>query len=433
MLFTILIASVSFVLPTSATTGNSIDTVVEELSELCQEEAESGKELEDSAECRIIVKANRKPDTYGDAQFVKGTDKIYIYQYSDITSANAALEYYNSLSYVQWAETDGIMKGQSLSYGNDMMGSDEAKEYINKNISKNEVNVAVIDGGINFHLKNFIDSGRVIDSGVNLSNSSTEGTAQQDHGNYHGSNITSIILDNTSDSVNIIGYKALNKKGLATDSSVAMCIMTAVDDNVDIINLSLGAKGQSDLITEAVNYALENNVVVIVSAGNYCDDTADYYPANIENVIAVGSIDYNGNRTFFSNYGEEVDFVAPGYNVEVWGNKSISSDEPDYASGTSFSAPFVTSAAAMVLTADERYPSKNNGTLYTKPIKIDMTTCIRAISYSDDKIKSVPSAQEYKIEYLADEQILKLTAEDILLNIQVKEKMVIILKLKYLI
>lgn len=307
-----------------------------------------------------------------------------------------ALDYYNSLNYVQWAETDGIMEGQSLSYGNDMMGSDEAKEYINKNISTNEVNVAVIDGGINFHLKNFIDSGRVIDSGVNLSNSGTEGTAQQDHGNYHGSNITSIILDNTSDSVNIIGYKALNKKGLATDSSVAMCIMTAVDDNVDIINLSLGAKGQSDLITEAVNYALENNVVVIVSAENYCDDTADYYPANIENVITVGSIDYNGNRTFFSNYGEEVDFVAPGYNVEVWGNKSISSDEPDYASGTSFSAPFVTSAAAMVLTAVERYPSKNNGTLYTKPIKIDLTTCIRAISYSDDKIKSVPSARNIK-------------------------------------
>lgn len=512
--FTILITSVSFVLPTFAATGNSINTVIEELSELYQEEAESGKELEDSAECRIIVKANHRPDTYGDAQFVKGTDKIYIYQYSDITSANAALEYYNSLSYVQWAETDGIMEGQSLSYGNDMMGSDEAKEYIvNKNISTNEVNVAVIDGGINFHLKNFIDSGRVIDSGVNLSNSGTEGTAQQDHGNYHGSNITSIILDNTSDSVNIIGYKALNKKGLATDSSVAMCIMTAVDDNVDIINLSLGAKGQSDLITEAVNYALENNVVVIVSAGNYCDDTADYYPANIENVITVGSIDYNGNRTFFSNYGEEVDFVAPGYNVEVWGNKSISSDEPDYASGTSFSAPFVTSAAAMALTvdkdlsisqvksklidscvtqseinyksqyyraieisdenlngfvqqgnpeseklfygygmpqmqaiagintksssvnfsissgtyndefeltlstednadiyytADERYSSKNNGTLYTEPIKIDLTTCIRAISYSDDKIKSVPSAQEYKIEYLADEADFKI-------------------------
>lgn len=184
--FTILITSISFVLPTFAATGNSVDKVVEELSELYQEEAESGKELEDSAECRIIVKANRKPDTYGDAQFVKGTDKIYIYQYSDITSANAALEYDNSLNYVQWGETDGIMEGQSLSYGNDMMGSDETKEYINKNISTNEVNVAVIDGGINFHLKIFIDSGRVIDSGVNLSNSGTEGLLNR---------ITEIIMD----------------------------------------------------------------------------------------------------------------------------------------------------------------------------------------------------------------------------------------------
>ncbi len=509
-----LITTVSIALPTFASTDNSIDTVVEELTDLYQEEAESGKELEESAECRIIVKANHKPDTYGNATLIKGTNKIYIYQYSDITSANDALEHYNSLSYVQWAEADGIMEGQSLSYGNDMMGSDEAKNYIKSNsILTNEVNVAVIDGGINFNKKDFINSGRVIDSGVNLSDSGTEGTAQQDHGNYHGSNITSIILDNTSDSVNIIGYKALNKKGLATDSSVAMCIMTAVDDNVDIINLSLSAKGHSDLIAEAVNYALENNVVVVVSAGNYCDDTADYYPANIENVITVGSVDYNGNRTFFSNYGEEVDFVAPGYNVELYGNKSFSSGTPDYDSGTSFSAPFVTSAAAMALTVDkdlsisqvksklidscvtqseinyksqyyraveisnenlngfvqqgnpeteqlfygygmpqmqaiagittksssvdfsisagiyndefeltlstednadiyyttdERYPSKNNGTLYTEPIKIDSTTCIRAISYSDDKIKSVPYAEEYKIEYLADEADFKI-------------------------
>lgn len=506
---TMLITTINIAIPTFASTGNSIDTVVEELSELYQDEAENGKELEDSAECRIIVKSNRKPDIYGDAQFVKGTDKIYIYQYSDITSANAALKHYNSLSYVQWAEADGIMEDQSFSYGNDMMGSDEAKDYIkNNSISTNEVNVAVIDGGINFKKKDFIDSGRVIDSGVNLSTSGTEGTAQADLSNQHGSNITSILLDNTTDNVNIIGYKAMNSKGKGTDSAVAMCIMTAVDDNMDIINLSLGGKGYSELIVEAVNYAITNDVVVIASAGNYCDDTADYYPASIEDVITVGSVDYNGNRTFFSNYGEEVDFVAPGYNVEVYGGKSISSGEPDYVSGTSFSAPFVASAAAMALTLDkdlsinqvesklmescvsqsemnyknkyyraieisneylagfvqlgnpeaeelfyghgmpqmqyiaglnsecnsvdfsissgvyndefeltlstnddseiyyttnEKYPSKSNATLYTNPIKIDSTTCIRAIAYSDTKIKSSPSAMEYKIEYLADE------------------------------
>ncbi len=504
----LLITTISIAFSAFASTGNSIDTVVEELSELYQEEAESGKELEDSAECRIILKANRKPDTYGDATLIKGTDKIYIYQYSDITSANAALEYYNSLSYVQWAETDGIMEGQSLSYGNDMMGSDEAKNYIvNNNISTNEVNVAVIDGGINFKLKDFINSGRVIDSGVNLSDSGTEGTAQQDPGKYHGSNITSILLDNTTNNVNIIGYKALDYKGFGSDSAISASIIKAVDDGANILNCSISAKGTSKIIEEAVEYAINKNVVVVVAAGNECDDTSKYCPAYIDGVYTVGALDYNGNYAIFSNYGEKVDFVAPGYNVEVYGNKSISSGKPDYAIGTSFSAPYIASAAAMVLsldkdlsveevkqklidscinqkelnysskylsavemsieylggftaignptdeslcygygmpqmqklaglinkcstpefsvssgvyndefeleitadsdaeiyyTIDGSYPSVNSIS-YSEPITISETTSIRAIAYSDDKTKSIPSAREYKIEYLADE------------------------------
>jgi len=503
-----LITTISMALPAFASTGNSIDTVVEELSELNRQEAESGKELEESAECRIIVKANRKPDTYGDAQFVKGTNKIYIYQYSDVTSANAALEYYNSLSYVQWAETDGIMEGQSLSYGNDMMGSDEAKNYIkNNNISTNEVNIAVIDGGINFKKKDFINSGRVIDSGFNSSNTGAENSAQQDNGNYHGSNITSIILDNTTDNVNIIGYKVMNSEGKGTNLAVASGIEKATDDDVDIINLSLGGEGGSQLIVDAVNEAVAQGIVIICSSGNAGDDVANYGLASMDNVITVGAVDYNGNIACFSNFGEEVDFVAPGYNVEVYGNKNISSGKPDYVSGTSFSAPFVASAAAIVLsvnpdlspsdvknelikscinreninysspylrnieidsyslrntlvkseaksenlyygnglpqmenlvgvndkcstpefsassgtyndefeleitansdseiyyTIDGSYPSVNSIS-YSEPITISETTCIRAIAYSDDKVKSIPSAREYKIEYLADE------------------------------
>lgn len=505
---TILLASISFVFPAFAEAGSSIDTVVEELCELYQEEAESGKELEESAECRIIVKASRKPDTYGNAQLVKGTDKIYIYQYSDITSANSALEYYNSLSYVSWAEADGIMESQSLSYGNDMMGSDEAKEYIiNNNIPTDEVNVAVIDGGINFNLNRFTETGRVIDSGFNSSNTGSENSAQQDGGNYHGSNITSIILDNTTENVNVIGYKVMNSEGKGTNLSVASGIEKATDDDVDVINLSLGGEGSSQLIVDAVNEAVSSGITVICAAGNEADDVMNYCPANIESAITVGAVDNNGNIACFSNFGKEVDFVAPGYNVEVWGNKALNSAKPDYASGTSFSAPFVASAAAIVLsvnpnyspnevkseliksciskeeinysssylkaidisidnmrglsikeiphteslyygyglpqmqeiigidekcssplfslssgiyndefqleiTADENaeiyyttdgsYPSSNSIS-YSEPITISETASVRAIAYKDGKVKSVPSAQEYKIEYLADE------------------------------
>ena len=387
-----LITTISMSLPTFASTGNSIDTVIENLSELNKQEAESGKELEESAECRIIVKASRKPDTYGDAQFVKGTDKIYIYQYSDITSANAALEYYNTLSYVQWAETDGIMEGQSLSYGNDMMGSDEAKNYIkNNNISTNEVNVAVIDGGINFKKKDFISSGRVIDSGVNLSDSGTKGTAQEDRGKYHGSNITSILLDNTTDNVNIIGYKALDYKGFGSDSAISASIIKAVDDGANILNCSISAKGASKIIEEAIGYAINKDVVVVVAAGNECDNASKYCPAYIDGVYTVGALDYNGNRAIFSNYGEVVDFVAPGYNVEVYGSKNMSSVKPDYANGTSFAVPYIASAAAMVLSLDKDLSIDD-----VKQKLIDSCINQKELNYNSKYL----SAVEISIEYL---------------------------------
>ena len=338
----ILITSISFVLPTFAATGNSIDTVVEELSELYQEEAESGKELEDSAECRIIVKANRRPDAYGDAQFVKGTDKIYIYQYSDVTSANDALEYYNSLSYVQWAETDGIMEGQSLSYGNDMMGGDEAKNYVvNNNISLSQVNIALIDTGVKFTNEMF--TGRVIDSGVNLSSDGRENSAYDNNG--HGSHIASILVDNTSDNVKITSYKVTNKYNRGTHLAVAQGIEKAVNDGADVISLSITSQEKSEVIVDAVKNAYDKGVIIVNSAGNASDDVSKYYPANMDEVFTVGAIDKNGNRAFFSNFGEEIDFVAPGYLLEMSGYNL--KDETD--NGTSFSVPFVSAAAAMVL------------------------------------------------------------------------------------
>lgn len=377
--FTILIASVSFVIPTFAATGNSIDTVIEELSELYQEEAESGKELEDSAECRIIVKANRKLDTYGDAQFVKGTDKIYIYQYSDITSANAALEYYNSLSYVQWAETDGIMEGQSLSYGNDMMGSDEAKNYVvNNNISLSQVNIALIDTGVKFTNEMF--TGRVIDSGVNLSSDGRENSAYDNNG--HGSHIASILVDNTSDNVKITAYKVTNKYNQGTHLAVAQGIEKAVNDGADVISLSITSQEKSEVIIDAVKNAYDKGVIIVNSAGNASDDVSKYYPANMDEVFTVGAIDKNGNRAFFSNFGEEIDFVAPGYLLEMSGYNS--KDETD--NGTSFSVPFVSAAAAMVLSV-----SPNLSIEQVKQKLIDSCVPMEDLAYYD----GFHAAQEY--------------------------------------
>ena len=483
---------------------------VEELSELYQDETEANKTVEESANSRLIVKSSRKPANYGNAKLVRGTDDIYIFQYDDNTSACNALEYYQSLSYVEWAELDGIIEGQSMSYGNPMIQGDEAKEYIvNNNISTEKIAVAVLDTGAYFNSSYL--QGRVKDSGINLSDTGTENSAKAD--NTHGSYIAGIIVDNTHSNVEIVAYKVLNKNKQSSNSAIATGIDIAVEQGADVINLSCSSTISSNLVESAIKNAHSKGVIIVCSAGNNSDLVSKYFPASYEEVFTVGSIDRNGNRSFFTNYGEAVDFVAPGHFIEL-GNGSIT----DF--GTSFSAPFVTSAVATVLsvypdknfdevkeilsqtsikyddlayhdgfhpveeydysdtsgkqpsravlnsyceddsllygmgmpqilsaicsdyqvskpifsiesgiyhndlsltlsvpdgysiyyTTDESYPSKSNGALYTESISISESTSIRAVAYSENGVRSIPIANEYKMEYYADESDFQISS-----------------------
>ena len=372
---TMVITSLSIAFPVFADTGAQVDTVVDELSELYQEETAEDKSIEDSAASRVIVKANMEPDTYGNAEMINGTDDIYIYQYETASEAASALEYYDSLNYVEWAETDGIMEGQSLSYGNPMVGGDEAKTYVaDHNVELNDVNVALVDSGVLFSNEMF--DGRVIDSGVNLSDSGTEGSALDDNG--HGSHIASIIVDNTPDNVHITVYKALNQYLQGTNLAVATGINMAVEDGADIISLSTSSSTESEVIIEAVKNAYANGVIIVNSAGNNSDDVANYYPSSMDEVFTVGSIDALGNRAFFSNFGEEIDFVAPGHKIEMSGFFDVIDQNKGTDSGTSFSVPYVVAAAAMVLSVDP-----DLGIVEVKQRLIDSCIPMESLKYND--------------------------------------------------
>lgn len=372
---TMIITSLSIAFPVFADTGAQVDTVVDELSKLYQEETEDDKSIEDSAVSRVIVKANVEPETYGSAEKINGTDDVYIYQYETASEAAAALEYYDSLSFVEWAETDGIMEGQSLSYGNPMVGGDEAKTYVaDHNVELNDVNVALVDSGVLF--SNSMFDGRVTDSGVNLSDSGTEGSALDDNG--HGSHIASIIVDNTPDNVHITVYKALNQYLQGTNLAVATGINMAVEDGADIISLSTSSSTESEVIIEAVKNAYANGVIIVNSAGNNSDDVANYYPSSMDEVFTVGSIDALGNRAFFSNFGEEIDFVAPGHKIEMSGFFDVIDQNKGTDSGTSFSVPYVVAAAAMVLSVDP-----DIGIEEVKQRLIDSCIPMESLKYND--------------------------------------------------
>jgi len=97
--------------------------------------------------------------------------------------------------------------------------------------------------------------------------------------------------------------------------------------------------------TDAINYANSNHVILVASAGN---DGADemVYPAGLQNVMGVASTNNQDQRSSFSNYGNQIVWVAaPGEGVITTYPFGL------YAAGwgTSFSSPFVAGTASLVV------------------------------------------------------------------------------------
>ena len=323
----------------------SVDSFIDSVEELNAEEAKEEKTLEESAGSRVIVKSLQKPETFGNAEYIKGTYGKHIFQYATEAEAAEALAYYCSLSFVKWAELDCVNETQALNYGNFMLGSDEAIEYIEEHqLDTSKTVVAVIDSGIDTASEFYTENERMIDSGVNLSNTGKSTTAHDDYG--HGTNVCVIVLDNTGENVEVVAYKAMNQNGEGSELDICTCIDLAVENGADVINLSLGREGEpSNVMLESIQNAFNNDVTVVVAAGNEGRNVAEFSPACIEECITVAAIDKNGNEDFYSNYGEGVDFAAPGHNV--YNNYGTYNKVNGAFCGTSFSAPFVTAAVAM--------------------------------------------------------------------------------------
>ena len=329
--------------------ANSVtaDSFVNTVAKLNEEEAEEGKTFEESVGSRVIVKALQKPSVYGNAEYFKGTYGKHIFQYATEEEALKAVDYYSSLPSVTYAVCDGIVEAQETPYGEAMLGTQRAKEYIvQSELPVSSVNVAVIDTGIDFSHELFSNNQRIIDSGVNLTNTGDSDTALDD--NFHGSVCAELIMYNSCESTTITGYKVLNAEGVGTYLWIASGVEKAVEDGADIINLSLGGVSEpvgydsSAVLDDAVQYAISKGVIVVVAAGNDGVNAKYISPANVEGTITVGAIDQAGNHAYFSNYGDCVDFVAPGVGV-------FSDYKQDAVDGTSFSAPYVAAEVSILL------------------------------------------------------------------------------------
>jgi subtilisin family serine protease len=190
-----------------------------------------------------------------------------------------------------------------------------------------------------------------------------DGSNEVNDDSGHGTNIASIIGANGNNGIGFSGVdwncKLMVLKVLKNDvgyySWWASSIYYAVDNGANVINMSLGGDVESQALNEAIQYALDRNVVVIVSMGNKNSDNISY-PSNYPGVIAVGATNPDDSRTtsFFwsstsgSNYGEHISVVAPGnfiYGLSYKNNTEFDT----YFGGTSQSAAFVSGLASLLI------------------------------------------------------------------------------------
>ncbi|HEY5751548.1 MAG TPA: S8 family serine peptidase [Chthoniobacterales bacterium] len=174
----------------------------------------------------------------------------------------------------------------------------------------------------------------------------------------HGTAVTSIATS-VAPEASVLSIKVIDAQGVGDSFTVAEGILEAVDNGARVINISLGSEGDSSVLRNAVNYALQNNVAVVAAAGNE-GATSVSFPAAYPGVIAVTAVDANGRHATFANTGA-VSIAAPGIAVGVpWTDVS---DPATMFSGTSAAAPFVSGTIAGILSQSGSMTAREAGNL----------------------------------------------------------------------
>lgn len=248
----------------------------------------------------------------------------------------------------------------------------------------------------------------------------------------HGTRVAGLVAAETNNGQGIASVawgarlmplQVLNDDGVGYTSDVVAAIYYAVDNGADVINMSLGGASPDSALQTAINYAISHDVLVVAAAGNCGSDSADSvcsqlpaggvtYPALYPDVIAVGATNSSDQVASFSSYGEAVDVSAPGSGTIVSTTWTSGNQTSAYASslqGTSFSAPMVSSVAALIkavrpdtsvedvtalLTANTTRPSGMGSHTYNKNFGhgiVDSQAALNIASSLNGQIESSPT------------------------------------------
>jgi len=161
--------------------------------------------------------------------------------------------------------------------------------------------------------------------------------------------------------VKLMNIRLLDEEGLGGFDYLGEAIRYAVDNGADVINMSLVSNANATPVKQAIDYAYAHNVAIVAAAGNnkiYLNEKKRYpicfdELSKNQKVLGVSAMAEPHILAFFSNYGSDcIDITAPGEGIvgtlRYAPRYGLTETFGEDWSGTSFSAPFVSGALALV-------------------------------------------------------------------------------------
>jgi len=196
-------------------------------------------------------------------------------------------------------------------------------------------------------------SSAVLD-GIYKVNSSTYAVVNQassavlddpDHAAYGHGTMVAGVAHLAAPTARIMSLRAFSADGRGYTSSIIRAIYYATAKGAKVLNMSFSRPTSSPELKLALSVAVTKGLIAVSSAGNDAS-SALVYPAAYDNVMGIASTSNDDVRSWFSNYGTRIVWVAaPG--------EGIITTYPGgtFAAGwgTSFSAPYVSGEAALLV------------------------------------------------------------------------------------
>lgn len=227
------------------------------------------------------------------------------------------------------------------------------------------VKVAVIDTGVNYNHPDLKDN---YAGGENFWKPGTPPLDDNGHGTHIAGTIAAVHngfgVIGVAPKAKIYALKVLNKKGNGDLSLIVAGLNWAIKNKMHIINMSLGSATGFEAVNRAVQAAVARNITVVCAAGNESSDVI--YPAKLAETIAVSSMDAGNTFSYFSNFGREIDFIAPGSIIY----STAKNGKYEFLDGTSMACPHIAGMAALAYSLGYRTPEQVRSALKAAAVRV---------------------------------------------------------------